>query len=56
MFAMIVAIAQPQPRTGFISLLIEEKGLWPVERVTWLMADSMIIPKTMAMGWSQRRL
>ena len=35
MFARMVAIAQPQPRTGLISLLIETNGLCPVESVTW---------------------
>ena len=55
MFAIIVAIAHPHPRTGFISLLIETKGLCPVDKVTWLIALSMIIPRIIAIGWSHKR-
>ena len=54
--AMIVAMAQPQPRTGLISSLMALKGLCPVDRATWEMAQSMMTPSTMATGWSHNKV
>ena len=55
-FAIMVAIAHPQPSTGLISLLMDTKGLCPVDKVTCVTALSMMMPSRMATGCNQSRL
>jgi hypothetical protein len=56
MLAKTVAIAHPHPSTGLISSLIETNGLWPVDKVTWDIAESIRTPNIMANGCNHNKL